>query len=146
MTFVGPCIVIYFYSKTNQMHSISNLFYFGTTLCMFRTVSPSIMRSLRLYIQHQLYVIRVMWLMMDGETETCRVLFQNKINLRYCASGLFYYRNLEFDVTYFILILFKNFINFFCRNSFAFIYTACWLRRLLLGTQSFILYEQKLAP
>jgi len=26
---VGPCIVIYFYSKTNQMHNISNLFYFG---------------------------------------------------------------------------------------------------------------------
>ena len=28
-TFVGPCIVIYFYSKTNQRHNISNLFYFG---------------------------------------------------------------------------------------------------------------------
>jgi len=23
----------------------------------------------------------------------CRVLFQNKINLRYCTSGWFYYRN-----------------------------------------------------
>jgi len=32
LTFVGPCIVIYFYIKTNQMHNISNLFYFGTTL------------------------------------------------------------------------------------------------------------------
>jgi len=32
--------------------------------------------------------------MMDGKTETCRVLFQNKINLRYCASGWFYYRNI----------------------------------------------------
>jgi len=31
-TFVGPCIVIYFCSKTNQMHNVSNLFYFGTTL------------------------------------------------------------------------------------------------------------------
>jgi len=41
-----------FYSKTNQMHNISNLFYFGTTLYMFRTVSPPIIRSLRLYIQH----------------------------------------------------------------------------------------------
>jgi hypothetical protein len=29
LTFVGPCIVIYFCSKTNQMHNISNLFYFG---------------------------------------------------------------------------------------------------------------------
>ena len=28
LTFVGPCIVIYFCSKTNQMHNISNLFYF----------------------------------------------------------------------------------------------------------------------
>jgi len=52
LTFVGPCIVIYFCSKTNQMHNISNLFYFGTTLYMFRTVSLSIIRSLRLYIQH----------------------------------------------------------------------------------------------
>jgi hypothetical protein len=33
------------------MHNISNLFYFGTTLYMFRTVSPSIIRSLKLYIQ-----------------------------------------------------------------------------------------------
>jgi len=36
----------YFYSKTNHMHNISNLFYFGTTLYMFQTVSPSIIRSL----------------------------------------------------------------------------------------------------
>jgi len=50
------------YSKTNQMHNISNLFYFGTALYMFRTVSPSIIRSLRLYIQHQVYVIQVLWL------------------------------------------------------------------------------------
>jgi hypothetical protein len=28
----------YFYSKTNQMHNISNLFYFGTTFYMFRMV------------------------------------------------------------------------------------------------------------
>jgi hypothetical protein len=63
MTFVGPCIVIYFYSKTNQMHNISNLFYFGTTLYMFRTVSPSIIRSLRLYIHHQVHVKQVLWLL-----------------------------------------------------------------------------------
>jgi len=49
-----------FYSKTNQMHNISNLFYFGTTLYMFRIVSPSIIRSLRLYIQH--HTIEVLWL------------------------------------------------------------------------------------
>ena len=44
------------------MHNISNLFYFETTLYMFLTVSPSIIRSLRLYIQHQVYVIQVLWL------------------------------------------------------------------------------------
>jgi len=60
---VGPCIVIYFYSKANQMFNISNLFYFGTTLYMFRTVFPSIVRSLRLYIQLQVYVIQVLWLL-----------------------------------------------------------------------------------
>jgi len=48
LTFVGLCIVIYFYSKTNQMHNTSNLFYFGTTVYMFQMVSPSIIRSLRL--------------------------------------------------------------------------------------------------
>jgi hypothetical protein len=48
-TFVGPCIVICFYSKTNQMHNINNLFYFGTIFYMFRAVSPSIIKSLRLH-------------------------------------------------------------------------------------------------
>ena len=45
------------------MRNISNLFYFGTTLYMFRMVSMSIIRSLRLYIQHQAYVILVLWLL-----------------------------------------------------------------------------------
>jgi len=53
-----------FYSKTNQMHNISNLFYFGTTLYMFRTVSPSIIRSLRLYMQHQ-----VLWLLASKQPQ-----------------------------------------------------------------------------
>jgi len=94
LTFVGPCIVIYFYSTTNQTHNITNLFYFGTTLYILRTVSPSIIRSLRLYIQYQVYAIQVLagkqpqtlydiylmlyyslrFLMMDGETsEICKV-------------------------------------------------------------------------
>ena len=55
-----------FYSKTNQMHNISNLFYFGTILYMFRTVSPFIIGSLRLCIQHQVYVIQVLWLLASG--------------------------------------------------------------------------------
>jgi len=45
------------------MHNISNLFYFETTLYMFRTVFPSIIRSLRLYIQQHVNVIQVMWLL-----------------------------------------------------------------------------------
>jgi len=69
LTFVGPCIVIYFYSKTSQMNNISNLFYFGTTLYMFRTVSPSIIRCLRLYIQHQVYVIQVLWLFANKQPQ-----------------------------------------------------------------------------
>ena len=48
------------------MHNISNLFYFGTTLYMFRTFSPSIIRSLRLYIQHQVCVIQVLCLLAVG--------------------------------------------------------------------------------
>ena len=48
------------------MHNISNLFSFGTTLYRSRTVSASIIRSLRLYIQHQVYVIQVLWLLASG--------------------------------------------------------------------------------
>ena len=33
---------------------------------MFRTVSPSIIRSSRLYIQHQVNVIQVLWLLARG--------------------------------------------------------------------------------
>ena len=93
------------------MHNISNLFYFGATLHMFRTVSPSIIRSLRLYIQHQVHCYQAAtelvwhvpdavctaldsWWRTERPSDTRRVLFQNKINLRYCASGWFYYRNI----------------------------------------------------
>jgi hypothetical protein len=48
------------------MHNISNLFYFGTTLYLFRTTFPSIIRSLKLYIQQQVYVIEVLWLLASG--------------------------------------------------------------------------------
>jgi hypothetical protein len=68
LTFVGLCIVIYFCSKTNQMHNISHLFYFGTTLYIFRTVFPSIIRSIGLYVHHQVHscAIQVMWLLATG--------------------------------------------------------------------------------
>jgi hypothetical protein len=57
----------YFYSRTNQMHNISNLFYFGTTLYVFRTVSPSIISSLRLYIQH--HTTQVLWLLANKQPQ-----------------------------------------------------------------------------
>jgi len=59
----------FFYSKTSQMHNISNLFYFGTTLYMFQTVFSSIIRSLKLYIQHQVYVIQVLWLLANKQPQ-----------------------------------------------------------------------------
>jgi hypothetical protein len=36
------------------------------SLCMFRTVLPSIIRSPRLYIRSQVYVIQVRWLLVSG--------------------------------------------------------------------------------
>jgi len=62
--FVGTCIVIYFYSKTNQMHEISNLFHFGTTLSMFWTISASIIRRLRLLASKQLQDLYDIYLML----------------------------------------------------------------------------------
>jgi len=50
---------MYFYSKTYEIHRFLKfiLCYFEVALYMFRTVLPSIIRRLRLYIQHQVYVI-----------------------------------------------------------------------------------------
>ena len=50
------------------MHNISNLFYFGTTLYMLRTVSPFIIKSLRLYIQH--HTIQRLWLIASKQPQT----------------------------------------------------------------------------
>ena len=36
---------------------------------MFRTVFPSIIRSLRLYLQQQVYAIQVLWLLASGNEE-----------------------------------------------------------------------------
>jgi hypothetical protein len=104
-------VVWSFYSKTNQMHNISNLFYFRATLYMFRTVSPSIIRSLRLYdetsrsryqaatesVWHTpdaVCTVLDFWWWTERPSETRRLLFQNKINLRYFASYWSYYRNI----------------------------------------------------
>jgi len=50
----------HFYSKPNEMH---NFRVYWISLYVFRTVFPSIIRSSRLYIQHQVYVIQVSWLL-----------------------------------------------------------------------------------
>jgi len=47
-------------AKPTRCTSFSNLFHFIVALYMFRTVFPSIIRSLRLYIQHQVYVKQIL--------------------------------------------------------------------------------------
>ena len=46
--------------KPTRCTSFLNLFYFGVALYMFRTVFPAIIRSLRPYIQHQVYVKQIL--------------------------------------------------------------------------------------
>jgi hypothetical protein len=64
-------IIVYVSNKSTCwiVYNISNLFYFETTLYMFRTDFPSIIRSLRLYIQHQVYVIMVLWLLASKQPQ-----------------------------------------------------------------------------
>jgi len=63
--------------KPTRCNNVTNLFYFGMTLYMFRTVFPTIIRSSRLYIQQYLFdkclFLYVQWyslelLMMDRKT------------------------------------------------------------------------------
>jgi hypothetical protein len=53
----------YSYSKTNQMQ---NFRVYWISLYMFRTVFLSTTRSPRLYIQRQVYIIQVSWLLASG--------------------------------------------------------------------------------
>ena len=87
-------IGVYFYSKTNQMHNMSNLFYFATTLYMFRTVFPQAATEPVWHVPDAVCTVLGSWWWTKRPSETCRMLFQNKINLRYCASGWFCYRNI----------------------------------------------------
>jgi hypothetical protein len=66
LRFMGPCIVICFCSKTKKMHKF--FWVYWISLYMFRTVFPSIVRSPRLYIQRQAYVIQVSWLLASGQS------------------------------------------------------------------------------
>jgi len=92
ITLTLTLLLLFFYSKTNQMHNISNLFYFGTTLYMFWTVHHQ--ESKTVHTASGICHTGSVCTPDDGPSETCGVLFQNKINLRYCASGWFYCRNL----------------------------------------------------
>ena len=60
--------------KPTRCTNVSNLFYFGMTLYMFRTVFPSIIRSSRLYIQQQAFVKQILlyvqsWTPDDGRKD-----------------------------------------------------------------------------
>jgi hypothetical protein len=50
----------YFYSKINEIHQFLKFIVFWNKILMFRTVFLSIIRSLRLYIQHQVYVKQIL--------------------------------------------------------------------------------------
>jgi hypothetical protein len=75
--------------KPTRCTSVPNLLYFGMTLYMFRKVFPSVIRSSRLYIQQKEFVKQTLlyvqswnsWWWTEGPSETCRVSFQNEINL-----------------------------------------------------------------
>jgi hypothetical protein len=94
--------------KPTRCTNFWNLFYFGITLYMFQMVFLSvIIRSSTLYIQQQAYVKQILlpackqatvsvwhmpvavctvlnswWWRTERPSETCRVLFQNKINFK----------------------------------------------------------------
>ena len=46
--------------KPARCTNVSNLFYFGMTLRVFRTVFPSIVRSSRLYIHQQVFAKQIL--------------------------------------------------------------------------------------
>jgi hypothetical protein len=64
LMFMGPCIVKHFYSKTNKRHNFSWIYLIS--LYLFGIVFVSIIRSPSLYIQHQIYVIKICWLLASG--------------------------------------------------------------------------------
>jgi hypothetical protein len=42
---------------------------------MFRTISPTIIKSLNLYIQHQVYVIHILWLLTSKQPQNLYDLY-----------------------------------------------------------------------
>jgi len=63
---------------------------------MFRTVSPSIIRSLRLYIQHEVYAIQVLWLLASGNEMELSLLAKVP---RVCNGNSFSVSSRQFQFT-----------------------------------------------
>jgi len=59
LTYMGSCILIYFYIKTNHMHNFSIYFGIVNSTCFGRSLRPS-SGVLSLYIQHQVYVMQIL--------------------------------------------------------------------------------------
>ena len=69
--------------KPTRCTNVWNLFYFGMTLYMFRTVFPSIIRSSRLYIQQQAYVKQILLTAWSSGVQDCAYSNMHMSN-RYC--------------------------------------------------------------
>jgi len=82
-TFIGLCILIYFYSKTNEMHQFFKFILF---------CSSTVHVSDGLFVHHQesktvhtasgIYTVLDSWWWTERSSETCRVLLENKIKLK----------------------------------------------------------------
>jgi len=103
MRFTGPCIVIYFYSETNQMHQcITFILFWNDTLHVSDGLSVHHQESNRYCCllasnrtavsvwQMPVAVCTVLnsWWWTERPPETCRVSFQNKINLMHWCIWL----------------------------------------------------------
>ena len=75
------------------MHDFSNLFW-NNTLRVSDGLSVHHQESKTLHTALGICTVLGFWRWTERPSETCRMLLQNKINLRYCASGWFHYINI----------------------------------------------------
>jgi hypothetical protein len=71
LTSIGPCIVIYSYSTTNNIHLLSQIIYSCKTLHMFRTVFPSIIWRSKLRIQQRYISNSCCYLLLAAGNSSC---------------------------------------------------------------------------
>jgi hypothetical protein len=71
LMFIGPCIFMYSYSTTNEMHLLSQIIYSCKTLYMFRTVFPSIIRSSKRHLQQRYMSNSCCYLLQSGMRRNC---------------------------------------------------------------------------